>query len=655
MITSTEFRRCYRVIEKSEVGQLIRERIRTWKRDEGDDRNYGGAPARFSVELFFAALLANARAGRAMYQDTAYEVLTQELERPTQVAFGIIKRRTVPSLDGTGTVRDRYETVTLRQVRAMMGRLEDILEPLAGDIPEADRETARCPVGILPNIAEAISTLESVGPYNEGDADDIMLARWAVVAENEIRARFARMIWDRILDATIPGTTEFATGSYAADETAVEAWALPSRDKKDAPDRVPSADPAAHWGHRTPTNSDDRELVFGYAATAMVRVRDTGTTGPYPVVCERLVLRPLSRGGVPAAIEAIDSLRAKSGATVNEVLADILYSQSVPANWVEPLQERGITPTFDLHPNDRGPRYDQHTGVLWLDGWPHCPNTPDHLLDLTHPRNMCPAPEPEPATTDDPDDQAKGKKGSRHKLVPTARRKASAARREADAIKTALQAELDRAAFARFQSLITERSKYAFRRMAGPSKDGTEGYTCPARAGYIGCAGCPLSELLPGVDRVANPPDPSDPNRVKCCAQETITAPGDVVAKTRQQHRYGTPKWIASFARRARIEGVFGQLKEPGSNEIRRGWTRMMGVVKTSIMLVAVVAGNNIEVVRRHARATGHSDEHHLLKADPPYYGFVEITDPQEFERQHLARLPEPDPPEWRPRPKPAA
>lgn len=63
---------------------------------------------------------------------------------------------------------------------------------------------------------------------------------------------------------------------------------------------------------------------------------------------------------------------------------------------------------------------------------------------------------------------------------------------------------------------------------------------------------------------------------------------------------------------------MFGQIKEPGSNEIRRGWTRRMGLVKTSIMLVAVVAGNNIEVVRRHARATGHSDEDHLLEEDSP-------------------------------------
>lgn len=193
---------------------------------------------------------------------------------------------------------------------------------------------------------------------------------------------------------------------------------------------------------------------------------------------------------------------------------------------------------------------------------------------------------------------------------------------------------------------MTKRGTYAFRRIAGPSDDGTERFTCPARAGRIVCAGCPLSMLLPTEDRVPNPPAANDPDLAKGCAQETITAPGGVLAKARQQHRYGTPNWMASFTRRARIEGVFGQLKEPGSNHIRRGWTRSMGLIKTTLMLTMVVAANNIAAVRRHAQATGNSEKHHLLLAEPEFHGFVEITDPEALDRQYAGTGTEPDPPD---------
>lgn len=273
---------------------------------------------------------------------------------------------------------------------------------------------------------------------------------------------------------------------------------------------VPSADPAARWGHRTPTNGDDRDMVFGYAATAMVRVRDLGTTDLFPVVCERLVLRPLSRGGVPAAFDAIDSLRAKAGATVNEVLADILYSQSVPEKWVFPLRERGIAATFDLHPNDRGPRYDQHSGALWIDGWPHCPNTPAQLLDLTHPRNLSPAPEPVPEKVA-PTGEAAATRKKRPQPVPTVRRQSSAARAEAKAVQVAQQAELDRAALNEYKTLIAERSKYGFRRIAGPTATGSERFTCPARAGYIAAPAAPCQRCCPESTTCPTRPTPPTP------------------------------------------------------------------------------------------------------------------------------------------------
>lgn len=448
MITSCEFRRYHETVQRSGVAPLLRERLRTWKHDEDDDRNYGGRRAGFSVELFLAGLLANAGLHRPMFHKGIHRLLTRELERPTQVSFKIINRRKVPGTGVNCPVRYQYGVITVRQVLAMMARIEDVLEPLDGAIPDKQQGTARTPAGEMPGIVEAIATLKDAGPYSDDDSDAVLLARWAVNAENLVRDAVAQQVMDMILDAAVPATPGFATGSYAVDETSVEAWALPSRDKKDDPNRLPSADPAAHWGHRSPTNYDEREMVFGYAATAMVRVPDVGHLGLFPVLCERLVLRPASKGGVPAAMVALDSLRGKGSATVKELLADILYSQSVPENWVDPLRERKIVPTFDLHPNDRGPRYDPVLGVLWVDGWPHCPNMPQELMDLAKPRNLCPAPEPEPVK-EDPKQPAREYPAP----PPTKRRKASKASKasaEAARVRREEQARLDRDLLAKF-------------------------------------------------------------------------------------------------------------------------------------------------------------------------------------------------------------
>ncbi|HTT52026.1 MAG TPA: hypothetical protein VMH35_11555, partial [Streptosporangiaceae bacterium] len=59
-----------------------------------------------------------------------------------------------------------------------------------------------------------------------------------------------------------------------------------------------------------------------------------------------------------------------------------------------------------------------------------------------------------------------------------------------------------------------------------------------------------------------------------CCAQQTITVPPHVAAKTRQKHDYPSKEHRRSYARRTGAERTFSTAKDPASNNIARGWTR---------------------------------------------------------------------------------
>jgi hypothetical protein len=76
---------------------------------------------------------------------------------------------------------------------------------------------------------------------------------------------------------------------------------------------------------------------------------------------------------------------------------------------------------------------------------------------------------------------------------------------------------------------------------------------------------------------------PQDPQA--CCTQQTITVPPEVTAKTAQKHDYPSAAWRRSYARRTGAERGFATAKDPATNDISRGWCRLMGL--TPLMLFA--------------------------------------------------------------------
>ena len=72
------------------------------------------------------------------------------------------------------------------------------------------------------------------------------------------------------------------------------------------------------------------------------------------------------------------------------------------------------------------------------------------------------------------------------------------------------------------------------------------------------------------------------------------------------------------------FEGFFGNLKNPDTGNVRRGWTRVVGLVKTSIMTACAIAATNIKLLRAWSARTGDVTDP-LCAPDPEDHGFEEL------------------------------
>ena len=82
-----------------------------------------------------------------------------------------------------------------------------------------------------------------------------------------------------------------------------------------------------------------------------------------------------------------------------------------------------------------------------------------------------------------------------------------------------------------------------------------------------------------------------------CCQQQTITVPPDVAAKTRQKHDYPSKPHRKSYARRTGAERTFSTAKDPATNNITRGWTRLTGLTPLMLWLACLLAVRNQRIL----------------------------------------------------------
>jgi len=341
-------------------------------------------------------------------------------------------------------------------------------------------------------------------------------------------------ICDVLLEASLPDQFKDASTALAVDWTDVETFSRP-------PSRGSSgcADPEASWGHRSGGGpGQDSELFFGYYASAGTMMREEHGP-PVPELARRMTVSSCHHDPARALVPVLTAM-PQAGIPLGDILADSGYAHRDAAAWAVPLRLAGAQLVQDLHPLDRGPRGTHH-GAIIANGNLYCPITPRALLELR------------PLARDATPDQA-----SAH------------------------------------DQQSAELAHYKLGLVTSDDADGYHRVACPAVMGKIRCPLRPASMTLTR-DRpeILTPPE----HPPACCAQQTITVPPQVAAKTRQKHDYPSREHRRSYARRTGAERTFSTAKDPASNNIARGWTRLMGLTPLTLWLACLLAIRNQRIL----------------------------------------------------------
>jgi hypothetical protein len=350
------------------------------------------------------------------------------------------------------------------------------------------------------------------------------------------RARRALcQVVDALLEESIPDAYKRASSSVAVDWTDHETWSRP----RPRDDTVPAADPDASWGHakRNAPGAKD-SLFYGYYAQVVTMVADDGA-GKVPELVRRIALAAPKID--PARLMAETLVRLSATVRLGDVICDCGYSNREPASFATPLRRAGAQLVMDLHPGDRGPK-GNFEGAILANGQLYCPLTPRVLLELG-PLSRAATPE----------------ETRRH------------------------------------DTATAELARYKLSVLAGPDAEGYVRLRCPASAGRLRCPRKPASLQLPGnrPSVVAR----AEEFLPRCCLQDTITVPPQVNAKTRQRHDFASRAHRLSYARRTAAERTYASLSDPSVGGIRRGWCRLFGLGKNTLMYVLAVVVRNLRIV----------------------------------------------------------
>jgi hypothetical protein len=340
---------------------------------------------------------------------------------------------------------------------------------------------------------------------------------------------------DDLLEASVPQEFRHASTSLAVDWTDLESFSRPPpRGTRDC------ADPEAWWGHRK-NNLLRRidELFYGYYLSAAIMMREEN--GPaIPEFARRATVSSCRHDPVRAFAPVLTAMPA-AGIPLGDVLADSGYAHRDADAWAIPLRAAGARLVQDLHPHDRGPK-GTHDGAIIANGSLYCPATPRSLLEL--------GPLPRDATS------------------------------EQAAAHDASTAELTR---------------HKLGRLTADDADGYHRVQCPAAMGKIRCPLRPASMTL-DRDRPEILTPPGHPQA--CCTQQTLTVPPQVNVKTRQKHDYPSAGHRRSYARRTGAERGFATAKDPATNDISRGWCRLMGLTPLMLFTTTLLIARNQRILQ---------------------------------------------------------
>ena len=361
-------------------------------------------------------------------------------------------------------------------------------------------------------------------------------------------------ICDDLLEASIPEEYKNTSTSLAVDWTDMETFSRPP------PARGGDcADPEASWGHRKNNllRSED-ELFYGYYLSAGIMMPEEN--GPaVPEFARRATLSSCRHDPVRAFVPVLTAM-PPAGIPLGDILADSGYAYRDADAWAIPIRAAGAQLVQDLHPNDRGPK-GTHDGAIIANGSLYCPATPRSLTELG----------------------------------PLARN----ATREQAAAHDARTAEL---------------ARHKLGRLTRDDADGYHRVQCPAAMGKIRCPLRPSSMTL-DRDRpeILQPPE----HPPACCTQQTLTVPPGVTAKTAQKHDYPSAAHRRSYARRTGAERGFATAKDPATNDISRGWCRLMGLTPLMLLATTLLTVRNQRILAAW-NARQEENQHRAANGLPP-------------------------------------
>jgi hypothetical protein len=341
-------------------------------------------------------------------------------------------------------------------------------------------------------------------------------------------------ICDDLLEASVPEQFKDASTSLAVDWTDLESFSRPP------PARGGDcADPEASWGHRKNNllRSED-ELFYGYYASAAIMMPEENGP-PVPELARRATVSSCRHDPVRAFVPVLTSMPGQ-GIPLGDLLADSGYAHRDAGAWALPVRAAGAQLVQDLHPHDRGPK-GTHDGAIIANGNLYCPKTPRTLTELG----------------------------------PLAR---TATREQA----------------ADWERSTAELARYKLGRITRDDPDGYHRVQCPAAMGKIRCPLRPPSMTL-DRDRPEILTPPEHPQA--CCTQQTLTVPPQVTAKTRQKHDYPSTGHRRSYSRRTGAERGFATAKDPATNDISRGWCRLMGLAPLMLFTATLLIARNQRIL----------------------------------------------------------
>jgi hypothetical protein len=568
VIRRCEFKLVYEAVQRSGVANDVQVLL-------APDKT--GRPRRLTADVFFTGAVLVALNGRTLTLDNVHKALTLWIPNSLQYEIGT-RIKTKKGVRG--------EPISVHQVRYLFSAIERRLEFTAEQVPSLTD------------------------------------------TEREIRSEALQDIIDKLLAASLPAQMP-KTVSLAWDSSGVESWGTPKWratptsdeevadlddvDKNDGRDdgegvadddagavagaakvgkhgrTLRSFDADARYGYRTKTHDNHSSTLFGYDLFAGVGVLPVGTPADtMPKLVFALTLRPASGSTSTPTLELINRLRERD-VTVEEILVDRGFSYKVPQDWAMKLRELGIAQVQDIHPADHGIR--DYEGIRVVDGTPHCASMPKELANISRP--------------------------ARFKVAPLKKRASKVDR---------LHHERSTKELDEFHTKIAERQKYAFVFHGNNPTTQDPNQTrwiCPAKAGKLKCTLCPFSAFYASdMTEVASPPPAS--TAPKCCTQQTVSIPGSALVKLRQREYWGSPEWIGSYGRRNHIESIFGNLRNPSTQNIKRGFCRVVGLVKTSLMLTFEAVAANIRLIRQWSKRTGDITDP-LSVPMPVSHGFEEL------------------------------